>query len=135
MKFHKWWLHHDKLFSDIIFVSYNCICISLTQLTLFLFIERASYLHSTTCYLLIDMKYYGVTNILIVLILFWNWNNNTWKLCTTTQHTFPLNLMVDTQRFLPYPCQKLFETYAYHVTWKNFYMHQINDWKFHQISF
>ena len=40
------WIHHDKLFYCLKFCGYNCICISLTQLALFLFIKRAYVMHS-----------------------------------------------------------------------------------------
>ena len=77
----------QALFLYEIFFSYNCICIILTQLKLFIFIERVSTIHITTWNMLIDMKMYGGKNWM-VLICFWTWRINTWKFYTTTQNSF-----------------------------------------------
>ena len=54
-----WQIHHDNLFYYIFFSSYNYICRRLTQLTLFLFIERESTIQNKMCNILIDIKTYG----------------------------------------------------------------------------
>ena len=118
MKVHNWWLHHDKLFYCIIFCSYNCICISLIQLVLFIFFERASTMHITTCNVLIDMKNYDWSNILIVLILLWTWKINPLTFCTTTQENSNVVmhiLMMDMHTLLPLSFKMMSETYAFRV--------------------
>ena len=136
MKVHSWWIHHDKLFSGIQFFSNNWIWGSLTYLTLFLFIKRASTMHSTTFYVLKDMKWYGGANIWIVLIWFWTWKIYPRILRTKKQkHSSNVvihSLMMDMHTLLPSKCQILLETYVFHVVQQNIYMSQINNWPFHQ---
>ena len=90
MEVHNLWLHHEKLFSCIIFGIYNWICRSFTQLKCFRFVKMVPSVHSIMWNVLIHMKTYDWDNILIVLIWFWNWKINTWTLCTTMQHPFPI---------------------------------------------
>ena len=82
--------HHDNLFSCIQFSSYNWICRSITQLTLFIFVERASSVQSTMCNVMIHMKTYGGDNIWIFLIWFFNWDINPCTLHIATQHIFTM---------------------------------------------
>ena len=56
-----------------IFFSKNWFCRSLTQLTLFIFLERAYTMNSTKWYVLIYIKLYVGSSIWIVLIWFWTW--------------------------------------------------------------
>ena len=87
VKFHNQFLHNDKLFSCIYFCSYFWIRSSLTQLTLFIFVERAYSIHSgRTCNQVIHIKTYCGTNIGIVLIRFWTWEINKWTLWITPKH-------------------------------------------------
>ena len=80
IKVHNWWFHHSSLFSCINIYSKIFICRSLTQLELFILIERTSSVHSITCIFYIYMKRYGGTNIWILPILFWTWRINMWIL-------------------------------------------------------
>ena len=135
MKVYNWWLHHDKLFYGINFYSNNFICSSLTLLTLFLFVERVSAMHSTTFNVLIDMKTYDWGKFWIMLIWFWNWKINLWKFCTITQKNSIVvihNFIIDMHTLLSFSYQILSESYAFYVAWQYFYMYQINYWPFHQ---
>ena len=90
MEVQKLLLHNDKLFFLINFLSTNYICKNLTQLTLFIFIEREFSIHNKMYNVMIHMKTYGGDKIWIFLIWLCTWKINLWTLCTTTHHTFPI---------------------------------------------
>ena len=129
-------MHHDKLFSCTKFCSYNWICGIRTKLIPFIFIERASDMHSKMCNVLIDMRTDGGDNIWIVLIWFWNWKINLCIFHITTQtHISKVamnNLMMDMHTLLTFPRRIMIETYDYHVAWQYLYMSKINNWTFNQ---
>ena len=54
--------------------------------------------------------------------------NNATHIFNVATHT----LMMDMHKFLPFPYQMLFETYACHMEWHKFYTSQVKDWPFHQ---
>ena len=55
-------------------------------------------------------------------------HNNAKQISNVVMHI----LIMDMHTLLPLPCQRLFETHAYNVVGKCFYMSQIDDWPFHQ---
>ena len=79
-------------------------------------------MHITTLYVVIGFKFYGGDNILIVLILLWNWNINPRKfahnkhISNVVVHIF----LVNVHTLLPFTCQMLSETYASHVAQKHY---------------
>ena len=118
--FHVAWQDFCISWIRILFFGYNCMRRSLTQLKLFLFIKRASDMHSTTYNLLIHMKTYGADNIWIVLIWFLTWNINSCKFCTTMQHTFPTWSSINLWLICTHCCH-------FHVIWC--LKHMISMWR------
>ena len=112
-----------KLFPCINVFRYNCICRSLTQLTLFNFIERAYRFTEQG-----DMCWYtwncmvGITFELCCSdsLLGRSIHVKYTPQCKTHFQCGDIYFKMNINTLLPFPCHVLFVTYAYHLAWQYF---------------